>query len=143
MSHWDIPLVRFYPAQEAQQPADAVYATAPTETRQAVPALGGTGPSDATWQAFNGALPRTAVVVGPGFQYTDVLKYAGQRLAVADLSPLHAAHHREDLARPAGALPPFGRPDRRSLSLSGYHSDIYCNEIYQLMTGFAWAQQSL
>ena len=143
MSQWDTPLVRFYPAQEAQQPADAVYATAPAETRQAVPALGGAGPSDATWRAFNGALPRTDVAVGPGFEYADVLGKAGQRLVVADLSPLHAAHRREDLTRPAGELPPFGRPDRRSMALSGYHNDIYSKEMYQLVIGFAWGQQGL
>jgi hypothetical protein len=140
MSEWDIPLVRFYPAQEAQQPADLLYATAPAGTRQAVPALGGAGPTNATWQAFNGALPRRVVAVGPGFQYTDVLEYAEQRLVAADLSPLHAAHHYEDMARLAGELPPFGRPDRRSMAYSGYHTDIYCREIYQLMIGFAWAQ---
>jgi len=140
VSQWDTPLVRFYPAQEAQQPADLLYATAPTGTRQAVPALGGAGPTDATWQAFNRALPRRVVAVGPGFQYADVLKYAEQRLVVADLSPLHAAHNQEDMARPTGQLPPFGRPDRRSMAWSGYHNDIYSKEIYQLMMGFAWAQ---
>lgn len=140
MSRWDIPLVRFYPAQEAQQPSDAVYASAPFDARKAVPALGGAGPSDATWRAFNGALPRRVVAVGPGFQYTDVLEYAEQRLVVADLSPLHAAHNQEDMGRPTGQLPPFGRPDRRSMARSGYHSDIYSKKIYQLMMGFAWAQ---
>ncbi len=140
VSRWDTPLVRFYPAQEAQQPADPLYATAGTGTRQAVPALGGSGPSNATWQAFNGALPRRVVAVGPGFQYTDVLEYAEQRLVVADLSPLHAAHNQEDMTRPTDELPPFGRPDRRSMAWSGYHTDIYSKEIYQLMMGFAWAQ---
>ena len=38
----------------------------------------------------------------------------GQRLSVADLTLLHAAHRREDIARPEGKLPPFGRPNRRS-----------------------------
>jgi hypothetical protein len=139
MSRWDPPLVRFYPAQEAQQPSDAAYATASLETRKAVPALGGAGPSAATWRAFNGALPRSVVAVGPGFQYTDVLEYAEQRLVVADLSPLHAAHRHEDMARPMSELPPFGRPDRRSMKYSGYHTDVYCEEIYQLAIGFAWA----
>ena len=140
VSRWDTPLVRFYPAQEAQQPADPLYATAGAGTRQAVPALGGVGPTNATWQAFNGALPRRVVAVGPGFQCSDVLEFAEHRLVVADLSPLHAAHNQEDLARPAGQLPPFGRPDRRSMAWSGYHTDIYSKEIYRLMMGFAWAQ---
>lgn len=100
MSQWDTPLVRYYPAQEAQQPADLLYATVLAGTRQAIPALGGAGPTNATWQAFNGALPRRAVAVGPGLRYTDVLEGAEQRLVVADLSPLHAAHHHEDMARP-------------------------------------------
>lgn len=143
LSQWDTPLVRYYPAQEAQQPADVLYATAPAGTRQAVPALGGAGPTDATWRAFNGTLPRSAVAVGPGFQYTDILGSAEQRLVVADLSPLHAAHHREDIVRPTGELPPFGRPDRWSMPYSGYHTDIYGKEIYQLMIGFAWAKHRL
>jgi hypothetical protein len=143
VSQWDTPLVRFYPAQELQQPADPLYGTALTGTRQAVPALGGSGPSNATWQAFNGALPRRVVAVGPGFQYTDVLDYREQRLVVADLSPLHAAHNHEDMARPTGELPPFGRPDRRSMAWAGYHTDIYSKEIYQLVIGFAWAQHRL
>lgn len=141
VSRWDVPLVRFYPTQEAQQPTDPLYQVAGNGTRQAVPALGGSGPSDATWQAFNGATPRRVVAVGPGFQYTDVVEYADQRLVVADLSPLHAAHNHEDLARPAGDLPPFGRPDRRAIAWSGYHNDIYSAEIYQLMMGFAWPRQ--
>lgn len=140
MSRWDTALVRFYPAQEAQQPADPLYASAGTGTRQTVPALGASGPTNATWQAFNGALPRSVVAVGSGFQYPDVLEYAEQRLVVADLSPLHAAHNQGDMARPTGQLPPYGRPDRRSMAWSGYHTDVYSNEIYQLIMGFAWAQ---
>ena len=46
VSKWDTPLARFYPVQEAQRPADPVYATAPAGTRQDVPALGGTGPTN-------------------------------------------------------------------------------------------------
>ncbi len=141
MSRWDLPLVRFYPAQEGQQPNDAVYARAPAGTRTGVPALGGAGPTDATWRAFNGNLPRTEIPVGPGFRHGDVIARPGQRLVVADLTPLHTAHHREDMDRPAGQLPPFGRPDKRSIGLSGYHTDIYCGEIYHLDIGFAFAQR--
>ncbi len=82
-------------------------------------------------------------MVGPRFQCVDVLPYASERLVVADLTPLHAAHHREDLARPAGELPPFGRPDRRSMRYSGYHPDIYSKVVYELVVGFAWAQADL
>ncbi len=143
MSRWDMPLVRFYPGVEGQQPNDAVYARAPASTRNAVPALGGAGPTAATWKAFNGDLPRTEIPVGPGFRHGDVLARPGQRLVVADLTPLHAAHHREDMARPAGQLPPFGRPDKRFMSLSGYHTDLYCKEIYHLDIGFAYGQREI
>jgi hypothetical protein len=143
MSRWDIPLERFYPAEEGQHPNDAAYARAPAGTRNAVPALGGAGPTDATWRAFNGDLPRTEIQVGPGFRHGDVIARPGQRLVVADLTPLHAAHHREDMERPAGQLPPFGRPDKGSMSLSGYHTDLYCEEIYHLDIGFAYGQRGI
>jgi hypothetical protein len=141
MSRWDYPLVRFYPAHEGQQPNDAVYALAPAETRAHVPALGGAGPTDATWRAFNGNLPRTQIQVGPGFRHGDIIARPGQRLVVADLTPLHAAHHREDMNRPAGQLPPFGRPNKRSMRLSGYHTDVFCGELYHLDLGFADGQR--
>lgn len=138
MSRWDTPLVRFYPAQEAEQPADAQYALLPAGSRRAVPALGGAGPTEATWRAFNGALPPNAIAVPPGFQVSDVPKGAGQRLTVADLTPLHTAHRREDFARPEGELPPFGRPNRRSMALAGYHADIYGEEVRALAIGHAF-----
>jgi hypothetical protein len=59
---------RFYPAEKPEQPAEAPYALLPAEARRAVPAFGGTGPTDATWSVFNGALPRNVITVGPGFQ---------------------------------------------------------------------------
>ena len=58
-------------------------------------------------------------------------------------SPLHAAHHREDVERPDGQLPPFGRPGKQFMSLSGYHTDIYCGEIYHLDIGFAYGQYGI
>lgn len=138
MSRWDTPLVRFYPAQEAAQPADVQDALMPAESRRAVPALGGAGPTAATWSAFNGGLPPKVVAVQPGFQISDVPKGTGQRLTVADLTPLHAAHRREDIARPEGELPPFGRPTRRSMALAGYHTDIYGEEVRALAIGHAF-----
>lgn len=164
ISQWDTPLVRYYPSQEAQQPADVqfyrsqeahqpadtLYVPGHREARDVVPALGAVGPTDATWRAFNGTLPpfngtlpHSSVSVGPGFQYADVLRYTGQRLVVADLTPLHAAHRAEDLARRAGEVPPMGRPDRRSMAYSGYHTDIYSREMYQLIIGFAWGRPGL
>jgi hypothetical protein len=138
MSRWDIPLRRFNPPHDAQQANDAVYGGSPAAPRTGS-ALGGAGPTDATWKAFNGNLPRSEIQIGPGFQAADVITRPGQRLAVADLTPLHPAHHREDMDRPAGQLPPFGRPDTRSMGYSGYHIDIYCKEIYHLDIGFTWA----
>jgi hypothetical protein len=138
-SQWDMALVKHYPGQEALQPNDAVYAWAPAGSRNGVPALGAVGPTEATWRAFNGDLPRTDVSVRPGFQYTDILPHANQRLVVADLTPLHAAHRREDMERPANQLAPFGRPDRLTLGFAGYHTDIYADEIYQMNLGFAWS----
>ncbi len=143
MSQWDLPLVRFYPAFEGQQPNDAVYALAPAGTRTRVPALGGAGPTDATWRAFNGDLPRAVIPVGPGFRHGDVVARPGQRLVVADLTPLHAAHHQLDMDRPTSQLPPFGRPDKQSMSLSGYHTDIFCRELYHLGLGFAHGQRGI
>jgi alpha/beta hydrolase family protein DUF900 len=78
-----------------------------------VTALGAAGPSAVTQAAFGGA---GAIPVGPGFTYATVVPLT-QRLVVADLSPLHAA---------TGPGDPF----------SGHHSDIYHDEIYQLIAGF-------
>jgi len=137
MSEWDLALRRYYPAQEAVQPADAMYART-IGTRAEIPALGGVGPTDATWKAFNGDLPRTAISVGPGFRYRDAIMRPDQRLVVADLAALHAAHYQQDMARPDDQLPPVGRPTREAAGVTGYHSDIFNNEVYQLDIGFAY-----
>lgn len=82
-------------------------------SRRPVVALGAAGPSAPTQAQFGGA---GAVAVPPGFTYRAVVPL-GQRLVVADLSPLHAAAGPGD-------------------SFSGHHSDIYHDEIYQLIAGF-------
>lgn len=74
-------------------------------------ALGAVGPSAGTQTQFGGM---GTVTVGPGFTYPAVVPIT-QRLVVANLSPLHA--------KPGD---PF----------SGHHSDIYHDEIYQLIAGF-------
>lgn len=79
----------------------------------------------------------------PGFRYSGVIAHSGQRLVVADLTPLHAAYRQEDLDRPQGQLPPFGRPEKRFSKYSGYHTDIYSKEVYQLIIGFSYAQRRL
>ena len=78
-----------------------------------VAALGAAGPSAAMQTAFGSA---GTVPVGPGFKYPAVVPLT-QRLVVANLSPLHAT---------TGPGDPF----------SGHHSDIYHDEIYQLIAGF-------
>jgi alpha/beta hydrolase family protein DUF900 len=78
-----------------------------------VTALGGVGPSAVTQTEFGGA---GAVSVGPGFTYPAVVPLT-ERLVVANLSPLHGA---------TGPGDPF----------SGHHSDIYHDEVYQLIAGF-------
>jgi len=78
-----------------------------------VTALGAVGPSAATQTEFGGA---GVITVGPGFTYPAVVPLT-ERLVAADLSPLHAATGPGDL-------------------FSGHHSDIYHDEIYQLIAGF-------
>ena len=80
---------------------------------RAVVALGAVGPSAPTQAQFGGA---GTVSVAPGFTYGAIVPL-GQRLVVADLTPLHIA---------AGPGDPF----------SGHHSDIYHDEIYHLIAGF-------
>jgi len=78
-----------------------------------VTALGAVGPSAATQTEFGGA---GVIAVGPGFTYPAVVPLT-ERLVAADLSPLHAATGPGDL-------------------FSGHHSNIYHDEIYQLIAGF-------
>jgi hypothetical protein len=78
------------------------------------PALGASGPSEGVVAAFGGA---QNVMVNPGDAPAPA-SLVGQRLVVADLSPLHAAN-------PAGAV-----------GLSGHHSDVFYPEVYALMTAF-------
>jgi hypothetical protein len=78
-----------------------------------VTALGAAGPSAATQTKFGGA---GVITVGPGFAHPAVVPLT-ERLVAADLSPLHAATGPGDL-------------------FSGHHSDIYHDEIYQLIAGF-------
>jgi len=78
-----------------------------------VTALGAVGPSAATQTEFGG---EGVIAVGPGFTYPAVVPLT-ERLVAADLSPLHAATGPGDL-------------------FSGHHSNIYHDEIYQLIAGF-------
>jgi len=116
----DTALARFYADVEGQQPADpadqrALPTIGTNEPTKPIPALGGSGPSDEMRAAFGNAQSRLEVV--PNFQYTAAVG-EGSRLVVADLAPVHQAH------------------PERAAGLAGHHSDIYSDEVYQLLIGF-------
>jgi hypothetical protein len=80
-----------------------------------IPGIGAVGPSPAAMQALNG----TSLAVPAGFALGPAAppSLKNNKLLVADLTAVHQAH---------GAL---GPP-------SGNHSDIYLDEVYQLIAGF-------
>jgi hypothetical protein len=78
------------------------------------PGLGAAGPSAGTVAAAGGS---AALQVGPGF-VPPAPGGLGNRLTVADLTPLHEAH-------PEGGE-----------AFAGHHSDVFYSEIYGLMTVF-------
>lgn len=80
--------------------------------------LGFAGPSSATRAAYHA----TDLKVGPGFSLGSAPDLSG-RMVVADLTPLHATSD-------------FQPDDPVSQKLSGHHSDIYHQEIYDLVTRF-------
>jgi hypothetical protein len=81
------------------------------------------------------------ISVGPGFGYADILGKVEQRLTVANLTQLHAAHYREDLQHPRGEMAPFGRPAALLREYEGYHTDVYGPEITRLEIGFIFASR--
>ncbi len=107
-SQLDAALQTWYPA--ASKLANLFHAGNPT------PALGAAGPSQNTQTSFGGATP---ISINTGFTLGGVP--AGSRLVVADLTPVHQA-------RVSAGLYDGG--------FAGSHSDIYFNEIYQLVMGF-------
>ncbi|HYM69388.1 MAG TPA: hypothetical protein VEZ44_07315 [bacterium] len=88
-------------------------------------AMGAAGPTPATFtdaaSRFNGGAGN--VVVGAGATY-QVVSAVPQDFVVANLTPLHDAHGN-------------GRNNEWA-GLSGHHSDIYCDEVYELVTGFVY-----
>ena len=86
------------------------------------PALGAAGPTQATIDAFGGV---THISVNPGFGIPEVVA-ASETLIVADLTPAHQAR--------LACVPPS-----YSGGLSGSHSDIYFEEIYNLVDGFLFS----
>ncbi len=82
-------------------------------------ALGAVGPTANTIAAFGGSPDRLSV--GPGFTAVAGMAGLSARLTIADLTPIHAARVNAGLY--AGGF-------------SGSHSDIYIDEVYQLVMGF-------
>jgi hypothetical protein len=80
-------------------------------------ALGAAGPSSPTIQAFGAA---NTVTITPGFAYGDMSEL-NNRLIVADLTPIHAARKAQ------GSY---------NGGFAGSHSDVYFNEIYQMIIEF-------
>lgn len=85
------------------------------------PALGASGPTQPTIDAFGGA---DQVSIGPGFA-SATASALQKRLVVADLSVIHQARVDQKL------YPPNGIPN-----IGGSHSDITFTELYQLICGF-------
>ena len=81
-------------------------------------ALGANGPTDAVKTRFGGCYDLT---VKPGFTHGD-FKPNGQRLACADITPLHQANEA------SGAY--------KGDSFGGHHSDINITELYELLAAF-------
>ncbi|TAM56571.1 alpha/beta hydrolase [bacterium] len=80
-------------------------------------ALGAVGPTAKTEGAFGGA---KAITVAPGFVAAD-MRGISDRLIVADLTPIHQARAQQHLY---------------SGGISGSHSDIFIDELYQMISGF-------
>jgi hypothetical protein len=84
------------------------------------PALGAAGPSQATVNYFGGA---SNLSIAPGFAMQTAAT-AGGKLIVADLTPVHTAR------ASAGTY---------NGGVSGSHSDIYFDEVYNLVGGFLYS----
>lgn len=111
-SQLDGALTVWYP--KASQIANLFHGANPT------PALGAAGPSQATVTYFGGV---TNVDVPLGFAMSDAVGLSG-KLIVANLTPAHQA-------RVTAGLYNGG--------VSGSHSDIYFDEIYNLVGGFIYS----
>ncbi len=114
-SQEDRALTQWYP--DAARVANLFHGASP------IPALGAAGPSAATVTAFGG-VDRLSVNIG--FGMTDVAATTN-RLVVADLTAAHSA-------RLSGNPPAYAGG-----GLSGSHSDINFDEIYNLVGGFLFS----
>jgi hypothetical protein len=87
-------------------------------------ALGASGPTQEEATQFGGRLDLSIV---PGFSFASAPALLGQRLVVADLSPVHIANttYQQD-----------ANLSQISFDFSGHHSDIFLPELYALLLSF-------
>lgn len=95
----------------------------------------GGGPTLSTWHSFGAVGPVAYISIVPGFVPASVALPVGQRIAVADLTPVHMANLAPTMV-PGGGLtgPPAWPWDGKG----GSHSDISCPEIHNLISGFVF-----
>jgi len=114
-SQQDRALTEWFPA--AARLANLFHGGNPT------PALGAAGPTDGTIAAFGGV---GRIGVNVGFDVATVAARA-ERLLVADLTPVHTARLQSNPPKYTGG------------GLSGSHSDIKFDEVYNLVGGFLFS----
>lgn len=117
-SQLDLALNKWYPL--ASKVANFFHGGNPT------PALGAAGPTQNTVDSFNGV---TALSITSGFAMSTAMAPASQMI-VADLTPVHQA-------RSVGPDPKY------SGGISGSHSDIFFDEVYNLIGGFFYSSNSV
>jgi hypothetical protein len=108
-------LTQWYP--DASRIANFFHGSQPT------PALGAQGPTPDTVTYFEGV---ANLSVDPGFTMAAAAATLAQKLVVADLTPVHSAR--------AQSQPPV-----YDGGICGSHSDIFFDEIYNLVAGFAYS----
>jgi hypothetical protein len=113
-SQADECLTRWYPA--AGRVANLFHGLTPT------PALGAAGPTEKTVEAFGGA-DNIAVIPNFGIAAVSGLR---QALVVADLTPVHEVRAN-------------GNPPQYVGGITGSHSDINFDEVYNLVSGFVFS----
>ncbi len=86
------------------------------------PALGAAGPTEKTIEAFRGA---DNILVTPGFGI-EAVSSLKQPMIVADLTPVHEARAK-------------GNPPQYCGGITGSHSDINFDEVYNLVSGFLFS----
>jgi hypothetical protein len=108
-------LTKWYP--DASRIANFFHGAQPT------PALGAQGPTPATVTYFGGAADLSVDV---GFAMSAAAAESNPKLVVADLTPVHTARAQS-------------QPPAYDGGICGSHSDIFFDEIYNLVAGFAYS----